>query len=216
MNLLIFGPQGSGKGTQADKLAEKYNLEHIETGLIFREIAKEKTSLGEKILDLNNRKEMIPDSITVDVLKYYLGKVPADKGVIIDSAPRTMGQVAPVEKMFQDLGRSLDKVIYITLSNKESIARISKRYMCSVCYRHFVIDEHIKTAKDPCPTCGGPIMQRGDDTPDGVAKRLKVFYSVTMPVVEHYREKKILIEVDGEQSVEKVFEDITVMLNPKS
>lgn len=212
MNIIIFGPQGCGKGTQADKLAEKYNLVHIETGLIFREIAKEKTALGKKIADLNSRKEMIPDNITIDVMKHYLSQVPADKGIILDSAPRTMGQVAPVEGMFKDIGRSLDKAIYITLPQTESVARVSKRYMCSVCYRHFVLEKHIKTADDPCPTCGGPIIQRGDDTPDGIVKRLRVFHEITMPVVEHYREKGMLIETDGDQSVEKVFEDIVAKL----
>jgi adenylate kinase len=208
MNLIIFGPQGSGKGTQAEKLAAKYNLAHIETGQIFREIGREDSELGRKIKDLNERKEMIPDDITADVIKSYLAKVPADKGVILDSAPRTIGQIEPVEKMLADIGRSIDKAIYIFLPYEESVARISKRYMCSVCRRHFVLGKDIQTINDSCPTCGGPITQRGDDTPDGIAKRLKTFYEITIPVIEYYRQRDLLIEVDGNQSVEKVFEDI--------
>lgn len=212
MNIIIFGPQGSGKGTQADLLAEKYNLKHIETGQIFREIARENSELGKKILDLNNRKEMIPDEITVAVLKKYLNEVPLEKGVILDSAPRTMGQIEPVEQMLESLKRPIDKAIYITLPYEKSVERITKRYACTVCYRHFVIGKHIAAHEDPCPTCGGPIMQRGDDTPDGVAKRLKTFYEVTVPVIEQYRQKKLLIEVNGNQAVEKVFEDIIAKL----
>lgn len=208
MNLLIFGPQGSGKGTQADLLAEKYNLSHIETGQIFREIGREDSELGRKIKELNDHKEMIPDEITVEVLRKYLEKVPVGTGVILDSAPRTLGQIAPIEKMLKELNRGVDKAIYIKLPYDESVARITKRYACTVCYRHFVLGKHIFGTEDPCPTCGGPVMQRGDDTPDGVAKRLKTFYDVTVPVIENYREKGLLIEVDGNQPVEKVFEDI--------
>jgi adenylate kinase len=208
MNLIIFGPQGSGKGTQADKLTEKFGLFHIETGQIFREIARENSQLGKKILDLNNRKEMIPDEITIEVLENYIKKASEKEGIILDSAPRTIGQIELVENMLETFGRKIDKAIYITLPYEESIARITKRYACTLCYRHFVLGKDIDSEKNSCPTCGGFIAQRGDDTPDGIAKRLKTFYAVTMPVVEHYRKKDMLIEVDGNQQIEKVFGDI--------
>lgn len=208
MNIIIFGPQGSGKGTQADLLAEKYNLAHIETGQIFREIGREDSKLGKKIKDLNDRKELIPDDVTVEVLRKKLEVVPLDMGIILDSAPRTAGQVEPVEQMLAELARPVGKAIYISLPYEESIARITKRYACTVCYRHFVLGKHIHEIEEPCPTCGGPIMQRADDTLEGVAKRLKTFYEVTIPVIDEYRERGMLIEVDGSQDVEKVFEDI--------
>lgn len=213
MNLLIFGPQGSGKGTQADLLAAKYNLEHIETGQIFREIGRESTDLGKTIKHLNEQKEMIPDKITAQVLKNYLEKIPENVGMILDSAPRTLGQIVPVESMLAKLGKNVDKAIYITLPYEESVSRITKRYACTVCYRHFVLGKDIASSSDLCPTCHGPIMQRADDTPDGVAKRLKTFYEVTMPVIEYYRAKNLLIEVDGNQMKEKVFEDIISKLS---
>ena len=208
MNLIIFGPQGSGKGTQADLLAEKHGLIHIETGLIFREIGRENSELGRKIKELNNNKEMIPDHITIDVLRSYLEKIPVEQGVILDSAPRTQGQIELVEKLMQELGRKIDKAIYITLPYEVSVTRITKRYACTVCYRHFVLGRDISNTEDPCLTCNGPIMQRPDDTPDGIAKRLKVFYDVTIPVVEHYRTKGVLIEVDGNRAIQEVFIDI--------
>ncbi|HEX8973954.1 MAG TPA: nucleoside monophosphate kinase [Patescibacteria group bacterium] len=212
MNLIIFGPQGSGKGTQADLLAEKFNLAHIETGQIFRDIAREESDLGRTIKMLNEQKELIPDSITMEVLEHYLEKVPSESGVILDSAPRTIGQIQPTEALLKSLGRALDKAIYITLPYEDSVARITKRYMCPVCRRHFVLGKDIETPDDACPTCGGPIMQRVDDTPEGIAKRLKTFYEVTIPVIEQYRKRGLLIEVDGNQSVEKVFEDIVSRL----
>lgn len=189
-------------------MAEKYGLVHIETGLIFREIGRENSELGRKIKELNDNKEMIPDHITIDVLRNYLVKVPIEKGVILDSAPRTQGQIELVENLMQELGRKVDKAIYITLPYEESITRITKRYACMVCYRHFVLGRDIANAEDPCPTCGGPIMQRPDDTPDGIAKRLKVFYEVTIPVIEHYRKEGLLLEVDGNQEIKTVFERI--------
>lgn len=212
MNILIFGPQGSGKGTQADKLAEKYALAHIETGQIFREIARQDTSLGKTIAAFNQRKEMIPDKITIEVLRDALRKIPSNKGVVLDSAPRTQGQIELVEKMMTEAGRNTDKAIYITLPYAESVERITRRYACTVCYRHFVLGKDIQSPQDVCPTCAGPIMQRGDDTPEGIVKRLDTFYEVTVPVIEHYRQKGLLVEVDGNQSVEKVFEEITKKL----
>ncbi len=212
MNIIIFGPQGSGKGTQAEKLAEQFNLSHIETGQIFRDIARESSPLGIKIKDLNEHKEMIPDEITVDVLKHYLEKVSDDKGVILDSAPRTIGQIQPIEALMRAEKRPIEKAIYITLPYAESVARITKRYMCTLCFRHFVIGKHIAHSGEKCPTCGGMIAQRGDDTPDGIAKRLKTFYEVTVPVIEEYRKKEILIEVDGNRGVEEVFSDIIKQL----
>lgn len=212
MNLLIFGPQGSGKGTQAEKLSEKYNLEHIETGQIFRDIALEDSSLGRQIKELNENKEMIPDKITAEVLRSYLKKVPQEKGVILDSAPRTMGQIEPVEKMLAEVGRNVDRAIYISLPFEESFARITKRYNCTKCKKTLVLGKQIQTVEDVCPECGGAIMQRGDDTPDGITKRLNVFYEVTIPVVEHYRKKEILVEVDGNHEVAEVFGDIVAEL----
>lgn len=208
MNLIIFGPQGSGKGTQADMLASKFNLEHIETGLIFREMGREDSELGKKIKDLNERKELVPDDITVDVIQKSLEKIPLEKGVILDSAPRTMGQIEPVEAMMHKLARTINKAIYITLPYEESVSRITKRYACTVCYRHFVLGKDIKSPNDLCPTCQGPIMQRSDDTPEGIAKRLNDFYSITVPVIEEYRKRGMLIEIDGHKSKEEVFEEI--------
>jgi len=209
MNLLIFGPQGSGKGTQADMLAKKFDCVHIETGKIFRDIAKEDSELGKKVFDtINVKKVLISDELTAEVIKHYLEKVPAKKGAIIDSAPRTIGQIEPIEKMFAQLGRTIDKAIYIALPYEESVARITKRFYCEKCGKSFAFGEDIQSADIPCSICGGKIVQRKDDTPEGVTRRLKIFYETTVPAIEQYREKGLLIEIDGNQAIEKVFEDI--------
>ena len=212
MNLIIFGPQGSGKGTQADLLSAKLGLVHIETGEIFRQIAREESALGTAIRQLNEGKEMIPDPITVSVLEAYVSKLEANQGVILDSAPRTSGQIEPVENMLAGYGRSIDRAIYISLPYDESVARITKRYACTLCYRHLIRGKDILSGNDACPTCGGPVRQRGDDTPDGIVKRLATFYALTIPVIEHYRSKGLLVEVDGNRTVEEVFADIVQQL----
>lgn len=208
MNLLIFGPQGSGKGTQSKLLSEKFDLAHIETGKIFRRIAREKTALGKKISVLNEKKEMIPDCITAEVIRKEIIKVPKKMGIILDSAPRTMGQVKPIEKIMSNAGRSIDGAIYLDLPYDHSILRIKRRYLCLSCRKYYILGKEIKSDKEKCPLCGGKISQRKDDTPDGIAKRLRAFHEVTAPVIEHYRKKGILIEVNGNQKIKKVFNDI--------
>lgn len=209
MNLVIFGPQGSGKGTQAELLMKKYNLAHIETGQIFRDIAKQDSELGRKIKDISEvRKELVPDDVVVDVIRHYIEQVPKEKGMLLDSAPRSFGQIESIEKMFEKIGRKLDTTIYISLPYEESLARIMRRYICKECKKTLVLGTDIENVDSKCPFCQGEIMQRGDDTPEGITKRLKSFYEITMPVVEYYREKNMLIEVDGNQSIEKVFDDI--------
>ncbi len=208
MNLIIFGPQGSGKGTQAEKLAEKFNLSHIETGQIFRDVAKLDSPLGVKIKDLSESRELIPDEITVDFLVHHLEKISPDKGVILDSAPRTLGQIQPVEKIMKAQNRSIDRAIYISLPYGESVARITRRFACTSCAKPIILGKHVELANDICPFCGGQIAQRSDDTPEGIVKRLDIFYNTTMPVVEAYRKKGLLIEVDGGKGMEEVFEDI--------
>ena len=208
MNLIIFGPQGSGKGTQAELLSTKLDLVHIETGKIFREIGRQEDALGLKIKALNENKEMIPDEITVSVIAQHLGAISRDQGIILDSAPRTSGQIEPIEKMLADFGRTIHKAVYISLPYAESVTRIVKRYACTGCFKHLILGKDIMANTDRCPACGALVHQRADDTPDGIAKRLETFYAVTMPVVEYYRQKGMLIEVDGNQDREKVFQDI--------
>lgn len=208
MNLLVFGPQGSGKGTQADILAEKFNLVHIETGQIFRDMALIDNELGRNIREINNRKDLVPDEVTLDVLRFHIEKVSQEKGVIIDSAPRTSGQIAGVEDMLKDIGRKVDMVLYINLPYDESVARIVKRYACSSCKRHFVLDKDIESPSIPCFVCGGKIVQRADDTLEGIKKRLDTFYAITIPVIEYYRKKGLLIEVDGRGTISEVSDEI--------
>ncbi|NTV41057.1 MAG: adenylate kinase [Candidatus Moranbacteria bacterium] len=212
MNLIIFGPQGSGKGTQAEKLAEKFNLSHIESGQIFRVIAKDESVFGKMIRNLIKEGEVVPDETTVEVLNRYVKKVSVGQGLILDSAPRTVGQIELVEKMMASYNRKIDKAIYISLPYQQSVERITKRYLCTACAKSLVLGRDIETSSSSCPSCGGLITQRADDTIDGITKRLDIFYSITVPVIEYYRKKGILIEIDGSREIEEVFRDIIKQL----
>jgi len=209
MNLIIIGPQGCGKGTQALKLAEKFGLAVIETGHLFRTIAKEDSELGRLIhRTINEKKVLVSDEITAAVFRDALNKISQKQGLVLDGIPRTMVQTVSVEGAFSDCGRTVDKVISIKLPREISLERITKRFACKECHKRLIMGTDIQNVSQACPECGGEVYQRGDDTPDGVSKRLDIFYQETVPVIEHYREKGLLVEVDGDNNIENVFSEI--------
>jgi adenylate kinase len=213
MNLIIIGPQGSGKGTQAGLLAQKFNLVQIETGLLFREAAEEKTKLGKRINAIIYKKhDLVPDDVVKEVLENEISKVPENKGIILDGAPRRKNQIDEVEKIFQRCGRKINHVVFINIPEEESIKRIEGRYECSKCFTKYTIGKDIKSAKDKCVACGGKLEKRRDDTEKGILKRLSIFFKETMSVVDYFRKKKMLIEVDGRKSVYEVFGNIVKKL----
>lgn len=209
MNIVILGPQGSGKGTQAEKLAAKFDLEHIDMGKFLREVAKMDTPLGQEVWRIQNvTKTLVPKRILEEVFTIKLNDLPREKGIVFDGFPRNVDQNDYFETAMRDFGRQMDAVIYIRLAKEESMKRIADRWMCEKCKSIWIMGKDIKSPDDLCPNCGGKLIQRADDTPEGVEKRLQVFEKETLPVVEYYRNKNKLIEIDGAQTIEKVFENI--------
>ena len=209
MNLIILGSQGSGKGTQAELLAQKYNLEHVDIGGTLRTVAKMETPLGHKIYEIQNiSKSLVPNEILKKVLYYKISSLNREKGVVFDGVPRTLEQAKFLEELLLESGRIIDKVVLIKISTEESLKRISRRWNCRECKLILIMGKDIQSGGDKCPQCRGEIFQREDDTPEGVGKRLEIFARETMPVAEYFREKGKLIEVDGEKEVEEVFENI--------
>lgn len=209
MNLVILGPQGSGKGTQASLLEKKFNLVHIDMGLLLRLEALKKTVLGKKIYEIvYKKKELLPDAIMEKVLAGKLKSIPKNKGVVLDGSPRRTDQIKMVEDALLESGRKLDKVIYIKVPENESIKRISHRYHCYHCSRHYILGEDIKSTKEQCFSCGGKIVRRKDDTAEGVKKRLSIFRKETLPVIKHYKKEKKVVEVNGMGKIEEVSQKI--------
>ena len=209
MNIVVLGPQGCGKGTQAELLKNKFDLFRIEMGAALRAVAKEKTPLGKKVDEIINvKRNLVSDTLTEEVLQNELQKNTEQKDIIVDGAQRRIDQVPLVEKNLENVGKKLDRAIYINIPEIESVIRISKRYDCAKCGSRLILGKDIQNPTDPCHICGGKIEQRPDDTPEGVRKRLAIFREETMPVIEHYRQTGKLLEVDGTKSVEKVFGEI--------
>lgn len=208
MNLIVLGPQGSGKGTQAAKLAVCFGLEHIDMGKFLREVALLDTPLGRDIHEIINvKKELVDDRILKKVLHLKLQDLPREQGIVFDGVPRKKDQLEYFEKAMLEFGRLVGKVIVINISPEESIRRISKRRVCKKCKKVYIMGKDIKKENESC-LCGGEIVHRIDDTSDGVRKRLNIYYEETKPVIDYYKEKELVEEVNGEQSPEEVFQEI--------
>lgn len=212
-NYILLGPPGSGKSTQAKRLQEAFGLIHIEMGAELRAAAQEDTPLGRKLYEVvNNRREFASDEIMAEVLGKALKRVPEDKGVLIDGSPRQVSQIEIVSRMLNDLGRPIEKVIFIDLSEEDAIKRISRRYLCLSCLHPYILGQDILSVAEKCGICGGQIGQRPDDTEEGARKRYRIFYEKTLPVLKYFEKENMLIRVEGGQSANEVFHDIVARL----
>jgi len=203
LNLIIFGPQGAGKGTQAQLLAREFNLEWIETGRLLREEAGDRTKLGEKIGRLQNQGVLVPDQIVIQIIKEKIKKVPKNKGIILDGYPRNIRQLESLEKILRETNRAKYKAIFVNVSKEVTLKRLSGRKTCSKCGKIFS-----KTTSGICDACGGKLIVREDDRPEAIEKRLEVYHKETEPMLRFYRKKGVLVEVNGEGPIEKVYQDI--------
>ncbi len=209
MNIVILGPQGSGKGTQAEMLVRKFQWEHVDMGKALRGIAKQDTQLGKEIYAIQNvTHTLVPNIILQKALRLKLGSIPREQGLILDGLPRTIDQIECVVSVVQEYGRKINKVFFVNISPEESVRRVSRRWSCGACGEPLIMGRDIENSADPCPKCGGNITQRVDDTEEGIKKRLEVFARETLPVVRDFQKQGLAAEINGEQPKEKVFQDI--------
>lgn len=212
MNLSILGPQGSGKGTQAEKIAEKFGLLHIEIGKILREWAASDRPKAEEIRQKINQGVLVSDEILSGVLTKVIEGGPTTAGVVFDGTPRNLQQYELIKNLLAERGAKLDKVIYLEISEPESIKRLSSRRTCQKCGEVFNLITNPPLTSNKCDKCGGDLVQREDDTPGAIAQRLAIFHQATTPVIEQARKEGILTEIDGERPIEEIFEDIMAKL----
>jgi len=209
LNIIMLGPQGSGKGTQAQRLSEKYNLYHMETGKIFRKLAQQKSTLGKKInMQMNVRGKLIPTDFVIKILMNELKKVSQKRGVIFDGYPRTINQARALDKLLIHLRRQLTHVFYLPISRRITVKRLALRRTCQKCGRIFILGKDLKRGAKKCPVCQGMIYHRDDDKPKAIIQRLKQYQERTKPVVTYYRKKGVLIRIDGEPSIAVVGRNI--------
>ena len=213
-NIVILGPQGSGKGTQAEMLVKKFNLFHVETGTILRRLAKKDTALGRKIDTIINKQGgLVPDDIVQKALLYKLRRVPASKGLLFDGFPRNLRQAKMLNAIFSTIGRELTEIVYLPITRKTTIRRLSLRRTCEKCNRIFIAGVSIPKHKKRCAYCKGKIIQREDDKPKAIAKRLSVYAKLTKPVVIYYKKQGKLITVNGEPSIKIVSKNVLKIFN---
>ena len=177
-------------------------------GKFLREVAKMDTPLGREVYDIQNvTKTLVPSRILEEVFTVKLSSIEREKGIIFDGFPRNLDQAQYFEKALLEFGRKIGRVLYVKLSKEESVKRISKRWVCEKCRSVFIMGRDVQSSDEKCQ-CGGKLIQRIDDTEEGIKKRLQVYEEETMPVINYFKEKKLVEEINGDQSIEDVFEEI--------
>ncbi len=208
MNLIIIGPQASGKGTQAVLLEQKLGLFRFAMGEVFRQMATEETKLGNKVKEYINQGILVPEWITLKVVEGYLSEGNIEKGIIFDGYPRTDKQLKALIEVLKKKNSKIDVVLYIKVVNKEVLRRLSGRLVCSKCGENFNILTKLPKKEETCDICQGKLIRRDDETPQVIQERLRNYYKETEPLLESYRKMGILEEVNGERPIEVIFEDV--------
>lgn len=201
-NIVLIGPQGSGKGTQAAMIKREFNIPHISTGDMFRENIKNRTELGRKAKALIDKGILVPDEITNAMVKDRLARDDCKKGFLLDGFPRTLPQAKALDK-FAKINIALE----VHIDDALAIKRLSNRRQCKNCGEIFGIGILPKVA-GKCDKCGGQLYQRDDDRPEAIKKRLATYKKETVPILKHYREKGVLIKLDGSKDRHRLFEEI--------
>ena len=202
--LVLLGGPGAGKGTQAERLAERLGIPQVSTGDLFRENLRERTELGLLAQGYMDRGELVPDEVTVAMVRERLSRPDAARGAILDGFPRTIAQAEALEEMLDGMGAQLAAVPYIKVPEDVLLARLAGRWTCRKCGAMY--HELFSPPQVPgiCDKCGGELYQRPDDTPETQKRRIQVYFEQTAPLIDYYRQKGLLIEVDGRASIEEV------------
>ncbi|WP_280772149.1 adenylate kinase [Salipaludibacillus daqingensis] len=212
MNLILMGLPGAGKGTQAEKIVEKYGVPHISTGDMFRAAIKNGTDLGLKAKSFMDEGNLVPDEVTVGIVKERLSQDDCKDGFLLDGFPRTVAQASALEDMLTSLGRQLDHVLYIKVPKEDLSKRLTGRWICPTCGATYHEIYNPPKVQGKCDKDGSDLIQREDDKPETVEKRLEVNLGQTKPLVDFYTEKGYLRNIDGQQDIEVVFEDLDALL----
>lgn len=207
MRIILLGPPGAGKGTQAKKIATEFEICHVSTGEIFRKAVTEQTPLGKKASDYLDKGLLVPDEIVEEIVESRLDMSDCCKGWVLDGFPRTVNQAKSLEKYMRQKVLTLDKVVNIKVSFEYLIERFTGRRSCESCGATFHINYSPPKTSGICDKCGGKLIIRKDDEIETVKKRLEVYES-TFPLIDHYDQKHLLINVDGSKTIEEVFADI--------
>lgn len=208
VNLILMGLPGAGKGTQAEKIVEKYQIPHISTGDMFRLAIKEGTDLGKKAKTFMDQGELVPDEVTIGIVRERLSKADCNNGFLLDGFPRTIAQAEALENLLQDMGRTLDYVLHVDVPQEQLVERLTGRRICPTCGATYHVTFNPPKEEGICDYDGTALIQREDDRPETVEKRLEVNVAQTKPMLDFYHDKGYLVSINGLQDINQVFEDI--------
>lgn len=212
MLIVLLGPPGSGKGTQAEKITSEFDLAYISTGDILRSAVKDNNELGRKARQYMDQGQLVPDDLVVDIVKVRLMDAEGKKGALFDGFPRTVEQAVFLEKALPELKVTLNMVFSIEVDESELIKRLTGRRVCSVCGASYHLKYKPPKVRNVCDQCGGDLYQRDDDSLETVQERLEVYKKQTEPLIDFYQERGLLSPIDGNQDIDGVYKQISSVL----
>ncbi|MDW7661233.1 MAG: adenylate kinase [Bacillota bacterium] len=208
MRLILLGPPGAGKGTQAEFIIDKYGIPHISTGDIFRKNIKEGTALGTRAKSFMDKGELVPDSLVVEIVEDRLKEADCKEGFLLDGFPRTEVQALELDKVLENMGVDLNAVINIKVNPEILVSRAIGRRICRTCGATYHVVNNPPKIEGVCDKCGGELYQRSDDVEETVKNRINVYVNETSPLIHYYEKRGKLVDIEGEQDIDVVSEDI--------
>nr|WP_207710475.1 adenylate kinase [Clostridium senegalense] len=212
VKIILLGPPGAGKGTQAKSISNKYSIPHISTGDIFRKNISEKTPLGIEAKSYIDKGQLVPDKLTIDIVQDRLEHEDCKNGFLLDGYPRTVSQAEALKNFLNEKGEKLDTALLIDVQKEFIIDRMTGRRVCPDCGASYHVRFNPTKVEGKCDICGSVVIQRADDTESTVKDRLDVYETQTQPLIEYYKNQGLLSTVDGTQSIDDVFKDICGVL----
>ena len=213
--LVLFGPPGVGKGTQAERLKDELQIAHVATGDLFRDNLKRETELGQLAKSYMDRGALVPDEVTIGMVRERLKEADTQNGVLFDGFPRTVAQAEALDKLLGERGGRIGKVLFIHAPDEVLLDRLGNRWTCKQCGTIYNADSKPPKVAGVCDNCGGEVYQRPDDRPEVQKKRIDVYLEQTAPLIEYFDRLGKLVRIDGRQPIEKVYADAVAAIEKK-
>ncbi len=212
MNIIIMGLPGADKGTQAEKIIQEFQIPHISTGDMFRLAMKQETELGLKAKSYMDNGDLVPNEVTIGIVKERLSQSDAKEGFLLDGFPRTIEQAEALNDIMKELNTSIDRTIFIDVPEEELMNRLTGRRICSSCGKAYHLVFNPPKVEGVCDLDGAKLYQRDDDNPETVANRLEVNVKQTQPLIDFYKDQGVFVNVDGARDIDEVFSDVADIL----
>jgi adenylate kinase len=216
MNIILLGAPGAGKGTQASLLSQKLKLAHVASGDLFRQALAKGTELGQQAKIYMEQGKLVPNEITIKMVLERITAPDCKSGIMLDGFPRNVEQAQALDEAFKKQGKTIDKTVYIKVSESELLKRLTGRWICRACQAPYHEVNSPPKVAGKCDKCGGELYQRSDDNTETIKNRLKVFFAETAPLIDYYSKAGKLLEVQGEGTMEEISERIISALQPKN